>query len=463
MNPMDFALTRDKAHYPGQLGVAGSDNELGLKRSTQGTVLYVDSTHPLANNANDGTDPDGPLATWAGAIAKCTANHGDVILLAPRHRETWATLVGSANLSVAGVTTIGQGAGLDRPRITMTNAASTLTINGASNVVQNVVLVPGVNHVTIGVTVTGTDAALENVEFADGGASHFLSGLTVVGAGAADRLRLSRVTYFAATAGSAQAVNLNAVEDRVVIEDCRVYGDFTAAAILSGSVLTDLTLSRNVVQNLAAGIHAVELTAAATGVAVGNYLVGTVLGTIFDPGSLRCLDNWEANAVDSFGVPSPYNAPAGLGWPTATGVGVRVTKAAADINDGTQKPIFTIAGGDVLLVGLRAVVSVAAMDAGANNSRFIANPTVGADMNLCANLDTVAAAVGATFSITGVITDPMTGAPLGGGAMSMDRPVILKPGSIDYFSTADKGTGGGLMAVDIWYIPVDSGATVTAI
>jgi hypothetical protein len=517
---MDYSVTRMKPWYPGQLGVPGSDNELGLKHTTQGTVLYVDSTHPLANNANDGTDPEAPLATWAGAVAKTTANHGDVIVLAPRHRETWASLLGSAVLSVAGVTTIGQGRGLDRPRITLTNAASTLTISGASNVVRNVVLVPGVNHVTIGVTVTGTDAALENVEFAEGGASHFLSGLTVVGVNAADRLRLSGCSYFAATAGSAQAVNLNAVEDGVVIDDCRVYGDFSAAAILSGSVLTDLTLTHNIVQNLAAGVHAIELTAAATGVAVRNYLIGTVLGTIFDPGSLRCLDNWETNAVDVFAIPTPYGAPAGASWTGVLGVdsitaatiaadaigaaeiangaidlatfaancldnskladdllseeqfdadaaarmrlGVRVHRAAADIIDGTKKPLFTVAG-RVLLTGLAMEISGAALDAGANLVRFISNPTVGADMNLCADLDTVAAAIGAIFGITGTITDAMTGAVAGGGAMMMARPILLPSGAIEINTGADKGTGGGLAAVTLWYVPFDTGATVVAI
>jgi len=513
-------LLRLKSLYPGVPGVPGSDNELGIRTSTQGKVAYVDSTHPRANDLSPGTDPDWPLATWAGAIAKASANQGDVIVLAARHRETWATLAGSAALSVAGVTTIGEGTGLDRPRITMTNAASTLTASGASNKVVNVVLVPGLNHVTIGVTVTATDLTLEDVEWDEGGANHFLSGLTVVGANAADRLILRNIRYSAAVVGSNQAVNLNAVEDGVVIEGCYVTGNFAAADILSGSVLTNLLLARNVVRNLTAGVHAVELTAAATGVAVGNALAGTVLGTIFDPGSLWCIDNWETNAIDVFGIPSPYNAPAGASWSGVLGansitaavmavgaleadvfaagalaaaafganalananfaddtfseeqfdadaaarirLGMRVHRAAGDIIDGTKKPLFTVAG-NVLLTGLKMEISGAALDAGANLTRFISNPTVGADMNLCADLDTVAAAIGAVFGVTGTITDAMTGAPAGGGAMSMARPIILPTGAIEINTGADKGTGGGLAAVTVWYVPFDTGATIVAI
>jgi len=156
-----------------------------------------------------------------------------------------------------------------------------------------------------------------------------------------------------------------------------------------------------------------------------------------------------------------------VGYKTADAVlqaklGIKVARAAADIVDGTQKALFNVLGGQILLTGLRMVISVAALDAGANNTNFKTNPTVGADMNLCANLDTVAAAIGAVFSITGDITAAMTGPVAGGGAMTQDRPIIVPVGTIDIVSAADKGTGGALAAVDVWYMPLDKGAYVTA-
>lgn len=446
--------------YPGQFGIAGTDTANGIRTSTSANVFYVDSTHALANDLSDGTNPLGPLATLAGAIAKCTADQGDIIILAPRHRETWATLAACAALSVAGVTIVGEGKGLDRPRFTMSLAACTLAISAASCKMQNVVFVPGVNHVTIGLTVTATDLELEDVEFEDGGAFHFLSGITTVGVNAADGLKLKNVVYTSDTAGAAQAVNVNAVEDRVKFEGCRIRGNFSAGCIVSGSILTNVLVKGNDAQNLAAATPAIAFTAAATGLIIGNHLAGTVLGSILDPGSCMCLDNWETNAIDTFAVPSPYNAPAGAGWPIAVGVGTKVHRAAGDIMDGTQKALFTIAGGRVLLVGLDMVVSAFQVDAVASLTKFMSNPTLGTDLDLCTAATINAAVIGASFGITGNPADALMGVPAGGGHRAMYNPIILNPGTLDLNTTLDAGAGGALAAVDAWYIPLDAGATL---
>lgn len=59
--------------YPGQLGIRGSDNSLGLRTTPQGLVWYVDGSHPLANDLSDGTNPHEPLATIQAAIDKNNA------------------------------------------------------------------------------------------------------------------------------------------------------------------------------------------------------------------------------------------------------------------------------------------------------------------------------------------------------------------------------------------------------
>jgi hypothetical protein len=143
-------------------------------------------------------------------------------------------------------------------------------------------------------------------------------------------------------------------------------------------------------------------------------------------------------------------------------LGVEVNRAAADILTGAQVALFNVVGGDILLTGLRMINSVAAVDADANNTQFLTNPTVGADMPLCAVLNVISSAVGATFSITGLITDAMTGPVAGGGAMTQNRPVIVPVGTIDITSAADGNDGGARQAVDLWYIPLDDGAYVTA-
>ena len=64
--------------YPGQWGVPGSDNNLGLRSWSQSKVMYVDYAHAAANDSNDGTDPNFPLSTIQAAIGKLEHNY-DVI------------------------------------------------------------------------------------------------------------------------------------------------------------------------------------------------------------------------------------------------------------------------------------------------------------------------------------------------------------------------------------------------
>jgi hypothetical protein len=156
-----------------------------------------------------------------------------------------------------------------------------------------------------------------------------------------------------------------------------------------------------------------------------------------------------------------------MGYKTTTAqlrnkLGERVYRAAGDVVTGGTVVLYNIVGGRVLLTHLSLVVSAFALDAGANNANIQANPTVGATMNLCANLDIVAGAIGAVFSITGNIGDPMTGAPAGGGAMAMVRPIVINTGTIDFVSAANSGAGGALLDATLYYVPLDEGAYVTA-
>lgn len=141
--------------------------------------------------------------------------------------------------------------------------------------------------------------------------------------------------------------------------------------------------------------------------------------------------------------------------------GTKVSRAAADVFDGTQTPLFTIAGGRVLVLGLIGEVSVAAIDAGASNTSFVTNPTVGTDAAMCAVLDINADEAGSIYSITGIVTEALKGGS-GGGGQYARSPFIVPEGTIDLLSAADVGTGGALGAFDTWYIPLDTGATLVA-
>jgi hypothetical protein len=146
---------------------------------------------------------------------------------------------------------------------------------------------------------------------------------------------------------------------------------------------------------------------------------------------------------------------------TNSRLGKKVTRGAADIFDGTLKPLFTVSGGRVLLTHLEVEVTTLAIDAGASNMKFVSDPTVGTDMDLCAVLDINADELGTIYSISGVVTDAVTGGT-GGGAMAMQRPIVVPEGAVAINTVADVGTGGALGKCELWYIPLDDGASVAA-
>ena len=139
----------------------------------------------------------------------------------------------------------------------------------------------------------------------------------------------------------------------------------------------------------------------------------------------------------------------------------QTTRAPADVLAGSQIPLFTVAGGRVLILGLIGEVSGAAVDAGASNMSFVTDPTVGTDMAMCAVLEINADEEGSLYSITGTVGDAVVGGS-GGGAQMMANGIIVPEGTIDILTVADVGTGGALAGFDIWWFALDAGATVVA-
>ncbi len=143
-------------------------------------------------------------------------------------------------------------------------------------------------------------------------------------------------------------------------------------------------------------------------------------------------------------------------------LGRQVTKAAADLLDGTLQGLFTVAGGRILLTHLEGEVVAAAVDNATSNTQWVSNPTVGTDLNLCATLDIDNDEVGAVYSLTGEVGTAMTGGS-GGGATGMLAPIVIPEGVISISSSADVGTGGATFKTEMWYMILDAGATVTAV
>ncbi len=114
-----------------------------------------------------------------------------------------------------------------------------------------------------------------------------------------------------------------------------------------------------------------------------------------------------------------------------------------------------------MIAHLEAEITAFAVDAGVSNLKFTTNPTVGDDLDICADLDIDGDIIGAIYTITGTFADPLEGG-LGGGSVGMDHGIVVPEGTIDIISSADAGVGGALAKFEIWYMPLDDGATIVA-
>jgi len=136
-------------------------------------------------------------------------------------------------------------------------------------------------------------------------------------------------------------------------------------------------------------------------------------------------------------------------------LGQRVDRAAAALPQTAAHALFTVSGGRVKITSLIGEVTTEIQNQ-ANNTKLVANPTVGGTLDLCAVLDIAADAVGTLYGISGILADAM----LDGIAIeAMSQGVIVKPGTIDLDCAANNT---GEVKWTLHYVPVDAGATVAA-
>jgi len=182
-----------------------------------GTTYYVDSTASNDSDSNDGRSWAKPLSTIDGAINKCTANQGDVVLVAEGHSETWITTGAKFTADVAGITIIGLGEGSNRPTLSFGHTGTTTTISAANVTIENILFVTAVDSVVTYGTISGADCKLINCEFRDVTDKEVISDWTITGA----RFQAYRCFKNGYVDGNANArvFSLNAVVD-ALIEDC---------------------------------------------------------------------------------------------------------------------------------------------------------------------------------------------------------------------------------------------------
>ncbi|KPJ64874.1 hypothetical protein AMK68_00120 [candidate division KD3-62 bacterium DG_56] len=138
--------------------------------------------------------------------------------------------------------------------------------------------------------------------------------------------------------------------------------------------------------------------------------------------------------------------------------GTIVQRDTATLPQSTDGALFTITGGQILLLALWGEVTTV-IETKANNTKIKFNPTAtGADTDLCAALNITGKAVGTIFSITGTVSDALQSGLLCGNVI-LAKPLLLSEGDIELDCAA---SSTGSVAWNIIYVALDSEGTVAA-
>jgi len=170
---------------------------------------------------------------------------------------------------------------------------------------------------------------------------------------------------------------------------------------------------------------------------------------VISPGYTTALTGAELLAAETKGVV--------VYTPAANTDGTVTTRRATGaLPQTTASALFTVTGRIRLLDIIGEVTTI--FQTQTNNTKLIANPTVGADVDMCAVLNTTAAAVGTTFTITGTLATAMQ-QNANGVLVAQAAPLIIPAGTID-LSCSASSTGAAKWMVR--YVPLDPGARVIA-
>jgi hypothetical protein len=441
------------SHYPHGFvnGVAVRQQVVANMYSGKSNVYWVDSTR--GSNGNVGNF-NYPFATVDYAVGRCTANNGDIIMVAEGHSETLTSAAAIA-IDVAGISIIGLGQGNDRPTFTFTTStAATVSVTANDVYLHNLRFLCGIASQVIMLDINADRTDVHMCAFGESGES----GLTAIdinggAANACDGVIVDSCEFDCTGANWDRAIELGEVADNVKIINNDIYGDFDDAGIhnVTGKVLTNLFIAQNSVRNLQSGQHAIELVSACTGRLEQNNLYADAYSTTLDPGSLFCNGNLAVNAIDTGGIPIPTQATPDASAQSFTGIGtefwVKKTVTSSTITTASAVDITGVSsGGELAILNIVCKTDSTGLAGGtnfqvkSNNTKGLANILAEAVANLGANK---------TVDLS--------------SASVTKQPTVLESGAkLQVQNTVGDGTGAGTIDIYIHFQRLTAGATISA-
>lgn len=416
-------ILRDKQHSSASsVDSADFGDSVGLP-----DIFYVDSG--AGSDVNDGRDPAFPLASIDGAVNKCTASQGDVILVQPGHAETLTTQI---SLDVIGVSIIGVGEGTLKPQLTINAVIDGIDIGAANCRVENIGFAASTAGATSQINVDAADAVIKACHFNEG-ASDILGTIDVTANG--EVCTIEDCTVIVTANGPTEWIDVEGVVDRLTVRNNHVVASdgtnaFDTGIINAGSVaVTNLKVYGN---DFSGG-------GVATIAVVGTALVAPMV-----------LDN-QYSGLCVEGLATDANFVPGLGY--------RVQKTATLAASGAADDLFDVTG----MVYITLFVGIVTTQNAANTDLTIREKT--GSFGIAAltvidsdNADTV-------YTVTGDASQTLNGGAAPdlnyAGNEGQNQRFLFNGDTIE--ARVDGGTGGtGVIDWTIFYYPINTDARVVA-
>lgn len=235
---------------------------------TTGDVYFVHAGTGT-DEAGAGLNPDSPVATIDYAVGLCAANQGDRIYVMPGHAENISAAT-SLVIDIAGISIIGLGVGDQRPLLTYTAAAGTISAAAAGCSLENIRCYSDfTNGITKGITVgaTADGFRMHNVEMEEAAnTKEFLIAVEV--AAACHKVDIDGFIFRGVTGGTdSQCIKFAGASNFSSVKNFNIMGDFSGAAIDAlGAASTYMRIGNGVIINddTTAGLS-VSVNASTTG------------------------------------------------------------------------------------------------------------------------------------------------------------------------------------------------------
>lgn len=439
----------DLAHTDLDTGLEDFEDTLALMGLGTGSVFYVDNAVAGSTGVTWAT----AVATIDDAVNLCTADTGDIILVASGHVENLGTT--DPDFDKAGITIYGLGRGEDRPVLSFDTSTDIFTIDADDIAVYNLVFLAHTPDVAKGIDITGgsENAIISNCLFTvhTESTDEFLIAINV--GAASDNLVVENCEFFMGGGNATEAILFDGAYEYCRITDNIITGDYSTACIF-GDATGDgemLTIKDNILYNgdITIGLNTepcIELKSGTTGFVIDN--------------SLFCNESSAAAAVvgaDMYLAGNTYSETEGSGTALVAGqTYVRVSSAASVAASAVD--LFDVLGGRIEILSMMGqCTTVMASNPGACS--LIIDATTGdedADFTTAVNIDSLG--VGDVVNFAAVTSGEAVLVPTanvnGALAVSWFCPI----GMIEQ-KTASTGTGA-----ITWYMvfrPLEDGVTVT--